>query len=226
MKERDWMVGIALVVALAAGLGAGYLLWGWPTNWYARDVTSLPASPENDIIRYEAQGWAEVEPAIVRGRRAPPRRSEVPGGGGITGEMYIILVTLLASLISGAATGMPQIRHGQVVIKDDPGGEIYAFADRWDQIKAKGVPVKIDGRCSSSCTMGLSNPNVCVTPRAQFDFHLAYTTSMDKNNDGRWIEGRSYWDRKASEQILRPRYGSCQLRATPFQSPCLLQRLP
>ena len=50
MKERDWMVGIGLVVALAAGLGAGYLLWGWPTNWYARDVTSLPASPENDII--------------------------------------------------------------------------------------------------------------------------------------------------------------------------------
>jgi thiosulfate dehydrogenase len=24
---------------------------GWPTNWYARDVTNLPASPENDIIR-------------------------------------------------------------------------------------------------------------------------------------------------------------------------------
>ena len=104
--------------------------------------------------------------------------------------MYVILVTLLASLISGAATAMPQIRHGQVVIKDDPGGEIYAFADRWDQIKAKGVPVKIDGRCSSSCTMGLSNPNVCVTPRAQFDFHLAYTTAMHKTKDGRWIEGR------------------------------------
>jgi len=52
MKHRDWIVGIALVVALAAGLGAGYLLWGWPTNWYARDVTQLPSSPENDVIRY------------------------------------------------------------------------------------------------------------------------------------------------------------------------------
>ena len=52
--------------------------------------------------------------------------------------MYVILVTLLASLISGAATAMPQMRHGQVVITDDPGGEIYAFADRWDQIRAKG----------------------------------------------------------------------------------------
>ncbi len=46
------MVGIALVAALAAGVGAGYVIWGWPTNWYARDVTNLPASPENDIIRY------------------------------------------------------------------------------------------------------------------------------------------------------------------------------
>ena len=44
------MVGIALVAALAAGLGAGYIIWGWPTNWYARDVTNLPPSPINDII--------------------------------------------------------------------------------------------------------------------------------------------------------------------------------
>ena len=54
--------------------------------------------------------------------------------------------------------------------------------------------------------MVLSNPNVCVTPRAQFDFHLAYTTAMLKTEDGRWIEGRGYWDRKLSEQVLLPRY--------------------
>jgi thiosulfate dehydrogenase len=51
MKHRGWMVGIALVAALAAGVGTGYVIWGWPTDWYARDVTKLPASPENDIIR-------------------------------------------------------------------------------------------------------------------------------------------------------------------------------
>ena len=50
VKHRGWMVGIALVAALAAGLGAGYLIWGWPTNWYARDVTRLPPSPTNDVI--------------------------------------------------------------------------------------------------------------------------------------------------------------------------------
>jgi thiosulfate dehydrogenase len=51
MKLRGWMVGIALVAALAAGVGAGYVIWGWPPNWYARDVTKLPASPANDLIR-------------------------------------------------------------------------------------------------------------------------------------------------------------------------------
>jgi thiosulfate dehydrogenase len=51
MNNRGWLVGIALIVALAAGLGAGYLIWGWPTNWYARNVTDLPASPANDLIR-------------------------------------------------------------------------------------------------------------------------------------------------------------------------------
>ena len=49
---------------------------------------------------------------------------------------------------------------------------------------ARSGPVKIDGRCSSACTMGLSYPNVCVTPRAQFDFHLAYTTEMLKTKGG------------------------------------------
>jgi thiosulfate dehydrogenase len=52
MLQRRWIVGIGFVVAVAIGLGAGYVIWGWPTNWYARDVTKLPASPENDVIRY------------------------------------------------------------------------------------------------------------------------------------------------------------------------------
>jgi thiosulfate dehydrogenase len=45
------LAAIACVVAAAVGFGAGYVLWGWPTNWYARDVTKLSASPENDLIR-------------------------------------------------------------------------------------------------------------------------------------------------------------------------------
>lgn len=45
------------IAALAAflGLGVGYLLWGKEPNWYrAPNASSLPDSPENDLIRY---GW-------------------------------------------------------------------------------------------------------------------------------------------------------------------------
>ena len=46
------LAAIAFVVAAAAGLGAGYLMWGQPTNWYAADVTKLGQGPENDLVRY------------------------------------------------------------------------------------------------------------------------------------------------------------------------------
>ena len=52
MKPRELIAGIALIVAAAVGLGVGYLIWGWPTDWYERDVTQLPANPENDVIRH------------------------------------------------------------------------------------------------------------------------------------------------------------------------------
>jgi hypothetical protein len=74
MKERDWMVGIPLVVALAPGLGTGYLLWCWPTNWYARDVTNLPASPENDVIRYGHSLIVETSKHIGKAVSDPQKR--------------------------------------------------------------------------------------------------------------------------------------------------------
>ena len=74
MKHRGWMVGIALVAALAAGVGAGYVIWGWPTNWYARDVTNLPASPENDIIRYGHSLIVETPKQIGKTAADPQKR--------------------------------------------------------------------------------------------------------------------------------------------------------
>ena len=68
------MIGIALVVALAAGLGAGYLIWGWPTNWYARDVTNLPASPENDVIRYGHSLIVDTAKHIGKAASDPQKR--------------------------------------------------------------------------------------------------------------------------------------------------------
>jgi thiosulfate dehydrogenase len=74
MKHRGWMVGIALIAALAAGVGAGYVIWGWPTNWYARDVTNLPASPENDIIRYGHSLIVDTPKHIGKAANDPQKR--------------------------------------------------------------------------------------------------------------------------------------------------------
>lgn len=50
---RLWAtIAAASVVAVMTGLGVGYLIWGWPTNWYTADVNSLGPGAENDLIRY------------------------------------------------------------------------------------------------------------------------------------------------------------------------------
>jgi thiosulfate dehydrogenase len=51
MKLRSWLLAFALLIVMGIGFGAGYVIWGWPTDWYARDVTTLPPGPANDLIR-------------------------------------------------------------------------------------------------------------------------------------------------------------------------------
>jgi len=49
---KGFLIATLLVAAGAAGLGAGYFLWGIPTDWYAADVTKLGKGAENDLVRY------------------------------------------------------------------------------------------------------------------------------------------------------------------------------
>src|SRR6185369_11143704 len=51
---RRWFVTAALVAAAGClGLGIGYVQWGSGSDWYhQRDVSRLPSSPENDLVRY------------------------------------------------------------------------------------------------------------------------------------------------------------------------------
>jgi thiosulfate dehydrogenase len=50
---RSLLIEIGLVLAVAIGIGVGYVLWGEPTNWYAvANVDKLGPAPENDLIRY------------------------------------------------------------------------------------------------------------------------------------------------------------------------------
>jgi thiosulfate dehydrogenase len=59
-SRRGWWIAGATALVLVAGLtgvAAGYGIWAEP-DWYkARDPASLPASAENDLIKY---GWSLV----------------------------------------------------------------------------------------------------------------------------------------------------------------------
>jgi thiosulfate dehydrogenase len=46
------VLAVAILIAGAAGLGAGYVVWGTPTNWYAKNVENAPAGEAGDLIRY------------------------------------------------------------------------------------------------------------------------------------------------------------------------------
>ena len=52
MRRETVLLVAAFVLAAGVGLSLGYLVWGWPTNWYAADVAKLGPGPENDLIRY------------------------------------------------------------------------------------------------------------------------------------------------------------------------------
>lgn len=65
----------ALLVGSLAGFGGGYLLWGWPKNWYdPPSVHSLPATPENELIRFGWQLVVETPRLIGKSATDPAKR--------------------------------------------------------------------------------------------------------------------------------------------------------
>jgi thiosulfate dehydrogenase len=49
---RNALIIVIAVLAAAAGVGAGYYLWGTPTDWYAVDISKLGKWTQSDLIRY------------------------------------------------------------------------------------------------------------------------------------------------------------------------------
>ena len=85
-----------------------------------------------------------------------------------------LLMGLLAAmlLLAGAGTS-----HAVVRIADDRGGQIGRYVDRYDQLRATGQTVMIDGLCASSCTIVLGvipHEKICVTRNANLAFHAAW----------------------------------------------------
>ena len=67
--------------------------------------------------------------------------------------------------------------HAVVRIANDRGGQIGRYVERYEQLRATGQTVMIDGLCASSCTIVLGaipHEKICVTRNANLAFHAAW----------------------------------------------------
>ena len=74
-----------------------------------------------------------------------------------------LLTGLLAAMLLLACVGTS---HAVVRIANDRGGQIGRYLERYEQLKASGQTIMIDGLCASSCTIVLGaipHEKICVT---------------------------------------------------------------
>ncbi len=105
----------------------------------------------------------------------------------------IIFTLLLAVALWAFAT---LLARAEVRILGSPGGQVGPFIDLFDQVRASGERVVIDGPCMSACTLVLSvvpSERICVTRRAVLGFHAA--RSVDRR-------GKIYAEPEASQLVL------------------------
>jgi hypothetical protein len=70
----------------------------------------------------------------------------------------------------------PSLASAEMRISGDPGGEVSAYLQKYQQVRASGQHVVIDGPCLSACTLltGIvPRDHICVTQRAMLGFHAA-----------------------------------------------------
>src|SRR2546430_17004005 len=75
-------------------------------------------------------------------------------------------------LLAGVGTS-----HAVVRIANDRGGQIGRYVERYEQLRASGQTIIIDGLCASSCTIVLGaipREKICVTRNANLAFHAAW----------------------------------------------------
>ena len=114
-------------------------------------------------------------------------------GNAILTITRIIFTALLAAALWAFAT---LLARAEVRILASPGGQVGPFIDLFDEVRASGERVVIDGPCLSACTLVLSvvpHDHICVTRRAVLGFHAA--RSIDRR-------GKIYAEPEASRLVL------------------------
>ena len=87
--------------------------------------------------------------------------------------LFAAITLILASLTVSVAAAET------INVSDAHGGSVAAYSQRWKGLAARGVNVRIVGKCQSACTVLLGyipRSRICVTPAASFGFHLAHRT--------------------------------------------------
>src|ERR1700683_1540696 len=90
------------------------------------------------------------------------KRSNMKWQAAVAGAIASALITSVAS--------------AEMRVTNDPGGEITSYVTKFENLRASGERLVIDGPCLSACTLFtafLPRQQVCVTPRAILGFHAA-----------------------------------------------------
>jgi hypothetical protein len=75
-----------------------------------------------------------------------------------------------------ASALITSVACAEVRVTNDSGGEITSYVTKFENMRASGERLVIDGPCLSACTLFtafLPRRQVCVTPRAILGFHAA-----------------------------------------------------
>jgi hypothetical protein len=96
-----------------------------------------------------------------------------------------------------AVIALAGVRAGDaaVRIREDRGGRIGAYVDKYKVLRSSGEMVIIDGYCVSACTLVLGSvpaDKICVTSRAKLGFHAAWNPGS---------RGRQITDAKATQSL-------------------------
>jgi hypothetical protein len=100
--------------------------------------------------------------------------------------MSFVAVITLAGVRAGDAA---------VRIREDRGGRIGTYVDKYKVLRSSGEKVIIDGYCVSACTIVLgsvSPDRICVTSRAKLGFHAAWNPGS---------KGRQITDAEATQNL-------------------------
>jgi hypothetical protein len=98
---------------------------------------------------------------------------------------FVAVITLAGVRASDAA----------VRIREDRGGRIGAYVDKYKGLRSSGEKVIIDGYCVSACTIVLGSvppDKICVTSRAKLGFHAAWNPGS---------KGRQIADAEATQNL-------------------------